>query len=309
MEMAPPKNFGFLPLPSLLLFSASMSESNDLVVWLETVDGQRYPIVGTCTLGRSASNQIVLVGETISRRHSLVHAQDQHEYSLVDLGSGNGTYLNGRRVTHPTMLRDGDLIEIGPNRMTFRRPAEKTEERQSDGGATILEIKMTKCWMLIADIEGSTHLSQTLSAEELPMVTGRWLAECKQVIEECGGSINKFLGDGFFAYWHEREKTVTDVARAIAALKQMQDQAKPPFRVVVHFGRVSTGGSASLGEESLSGLEVNFVFRMEKLAGKLKEQRFLSEKAAVLLQAVITAEPIGQHPVDSFEGRFTFHRC
>ena len=140
------------------------------------------------------------------------------------------------------------------------------------------------------------------------MVTGRWLAECKQVIEECGGSINKFLGDGFFAYWHEREKTIADVGRAVATFKQMQEQAKPPFRVVVHYGRVSTGGSASLGEESLSGMEVNFVFRLEKLAGKLKEQRLLSERAVMLLQSVMTADPMGQHPVDSFDGRFTFYR-
>src|SRR6266516_7525877 len=42
--------------------------------------------------------------------------------------------------------------------------------------------------------------------------------------------------------------------------------AEPRFRFIFHFGPVAIGGVASLGEESLMGIEVNFAFRLEKLA-------------------------------------------
>ena len=75
-------------------------------VWLEQVDGGRVEIQGTCSLGRAPSNQFVLRDEKVSRRHAIVHAQGQNEFWLVDLGSSNGTYVNGRRVAQPIQLRD-----------------------------------------------------------------------------------------------------------------------------------------------------------------------------------------------------------
>ena len=115
------------------------------------------------------------------------------------------------------------------------------------------------------------------SVDTMAALTGRWLAECKQIIDESGGSINKFLGDGFFAYWHERGKMVQNVARALEALKRLQSGGDVRFRIVMHYGQVFTGAGGSLGEESLLGPEVNFVFRIEKLAGLIGTTRLASE--------------------------------
>jgi len=261
-------------------------------------------------MGRGASNQIVLGDGYVSQRHAMVHAQEGAEYLLVDLGSGNGTYLNGRRVAQPTVLRDNDVIEIRPFRLTFHAPRVDATAAMNEnaGRTTVLQIKATPCWLLLADIVDSMGLSQTMPADEAPIITGRWLAECKQVIEECGGSINKFLGDGFLAYWHDREKTMANVARALEAFKRMQEQAQPPFRVVLHYGKVSTGGAASLGEESLTGAEVNFVFRMEKMAGSLGEPRLVSQQVRELLEGAIATEEAGQHSLQGFNGAFAFYR-
>ena len=40
---------------------------------------------------------------------------------MVDLGSANGTFVNGRRVVQPVQLRDGDVVAVGPLELTFRR--------------------------------------------------------------------------------------------------------------------------------------------------------------------------------------------
>lgn len=72
---------------------------------------------GRTRIGRSGDCDIVLADLLVSRRHAEVR-QVGTEYQLIDLGSTNGTYLNGRRVTKAA-LRAGDLVSIGHFELTF----------------------------------------------------------------------------------------------------------------------------------------------------------------------------------------------
>jgi hypothetical protein len=89
-------------------------------------------------------------------------------------------------------------------------------------------------------------------------------------------------------------------------LRRLQNSSDPPFRFVVHHAQVTFGGVASLGEESLSGPGLNFVFRMEKLASSLHLPILLSESASSALSSCITTVPLGEHAVPSFEGSHCF---
>lgn len=64
------------------------------------------------TVGRVPGNDIVLAKGNVSKRHSRVVKQDGR-FFVVDLKSTNGTYLNGRRITTPSVIRPGDKIYIG----------------------------------------------------------------------------------------------------------------------------------------------------------------------------------------------------
>ena len=94
---------------------------------------------------------------------------------------------------------------------------------------------------------------------------------------------------------------------ALAELRSLQDASELRFRIVLHFGQVFVGGGASLGEESLLGNEVNFAFRMEKLAGSLGTLRLLSEPAHAHIKPLMSTAEEGRHPVASFEGEFLFY--
>ena len=283
-------------------------ESSSSAAVFEALTGERTPIRGSCSFGRSPANAVVVADDGVSRRHALVHAQEGGEFWLVDLGSANGTYLNSRRLTRPTRLRDGDVIEIGPFRQTFRElhPTPESRSTATLTSSTILSIRPSRCWLLVADLEGSSQLSQSLPPDQVPVVIGRWLAECKQTLEECGGMINKFLGDGFFAYWHDREKTATDVSRAVLALIRLQAEMKPRFRIVVHYGAIFAGGQGSMGEESLSGSVVDAVFRMEKLAATLRQSCLMSEPAQALLNGSLQFADLGQHSLPGIEGKVSY---
>lgn len=237
----------------------------------------------------------------------MVHVQSQGEFWLVDLGSANGTYLNDRRVTQPLRLQNGDRITIARHQFTFRASGASTAPAPDRPTETIQEVRTEDCWLLLADIENSTQFIQRLSASDIPRVTGRWLASCKQVIEENKGTINKYLGDGFFAYWVDGDGIPMAVARAIKALLELQGQDGPRFRVALHYGKVSMGGTATMGEECLLGPQVNFAFRMEKLAGSMGASCLLSEAAHEAFDSVLPTTPVGKHPVAGFDGDFEFY--
>lgn len=290
-----------------------MSDGENILAWLEQSTGGRVPIVGTCSIGRLSSNTIMLPEERVSRRHALINVQGHQEFWLVDLGSGNGTYLNGRRVVQPTRLRDGDQLEIGSFQLSFHQATEATAAPvlvgadKSGDEKTLQQIKSMDCWLLVADIEDSTQLMRTIPATDLPLVTGSWLEECRRLVERFGGSVNKFLGDGFFAYWRSQAGIEEQVAATLRNLVQMQAAKRLTFRFVLHYGQVFMGGGASMGEESLQGKEVHFVFRMEKVAGSIGERTLISAAAKCHLPASVNLAEAGDHAVAGFDAKHTFY--
>ena len=285
-----------------------MTDSVEAPAWIERDGATVLPVIASCSIGRAPTNQVVLADEKVSRKHAIIHRQGEHEYWLVDLGSSNGSYLDGRRVSQPVMLRDGSVIRIGASTLLFRQseaPSTVGDDEPWNEG-TVHDIRIHACWLLLADIEGSTEWARGLPADQLPIVTGRWFGECKLTIESHGGAINKYLGDGFFAYWVDGDGAASRVVGALAGLRRGQALEKPRFRVVLHHGNVSMGGAASMGEESLSGPEVNFVFRMEKLAGALKKSNLMSEQAGARLGERLPTESAGTHALSGFDGTFAF---
>ena len=64
-----------------------------------------------------------------------------------------------------------------------------------------------------------------------------------------------------------------------------------------------------MGEESLMGKDVNFVFRMEKLAGSLGISFLTSAAGQVKLKSQITFTSVGAHELKGFEGKHEFFSC
>jgi adenylate cyclase len=278
--------------------------------WLEILNGERFPLSSSCPIGRASGNMIVLETGHVSRQHALVHLQNGGEFWLVDMGSSNGTFLNKRRIRKPVRLTHGDEIIVGDTRLTFQCPVDLAEEYQTTlAQRTIPLIEDVPCWLLLADIQDFTPLSQDADSQRLADLLGGWISTCKDLIESHGGAINKYLGDGILAYWSEEAALPRQIAETITGLKELQHRADLPFRVVVHFGSVAIGGLASMGEESLMGKEVNLVFRLEKLAGSLGVECGLSEQASAKLDGLVPGRKLGEYELKGFEGKVAFFSC
>ena len=84
--------------------------------------GERYDLIpGEIRVGRSENCAIRLNGdEEVSREHAMIRVQPR-ECILCDLGSRNGTFLNGSRVGSPRRLQEGDMLRVGGAEMVFIR--------------------------------------------------------------------------------------------------------------------------------------------------------------------------------------------
>jgi pilus assembly protein CpaF len=84
----------------------------------DPVSGQRLKLTRDTSIGRSRDNQLVVLSDSLSRRHARVIYLDGR-FLLQDLGSTNGCAVNGRRVgSASVVLGNGDEIQIG--KLRFR---------------------------------------------------------------------------------------------------------------------------------------------------------------------------------------------
>lgn len=80
-------------------------------------------------IGKAAHNKLVIADPTVSSTHAIVLARDGG-YSIVDLGSSNGTFINDQRLgAEAHTLQHGDKIQLGQVVLAFRNPAETTENK------------------------------------------------------------------------------------------------------------------------------------------------------------------------------------
>lgn len=82
--------------------------------------GVSVPLSGPLVIGRSPGADIVIGDDFVSAKHAKVY-QRGNEVVLEDLGSTNGTILNGDRLRNPHTLRPGDTIDIGTVRLEVDR--------------------------------------------------------------------------------------------------------------------------------------------------------------------------------------------
>ncbi|GAB4451108.1 MAG: DUF3662 and FHA domain-containing protein [Chloroflexi bacterium OHK40] len=99
---------------------AQPARKGHALLLLQTPTGpQPIPLESTAVaLGRGLGNDIILEDTRVSRHHAQMRYR-QRRFWLTDLGSTNGTFVNGERISE-TALRDGDVISLGGLELTFR---------------------------------------------------------------------------------------------------------------------------------------------------------------------------------------------
>lgn len=90
-----------------------MTAQFQLIMRTGPTPGATFTLEGDqLTIGRDSTNEIVVNDAEVSRRHARLTFQGG-KYVLEDLGSTNGTFVNGQRLAGPRVLKAGEVVSLG----------------------------------------------------------------------------------------------------------------------------------------------------------------------------------------------------
>jgi adenylate cyclase len=270
-----------------------VTQKAQLIVTSEGRSEQVLELGERLTIGRSSSNDLVLDDQNASRRHAEIRHHGGPRYRLTDVGSANGTWLNGRRLTVPKDLEDGDRVVIGNVRMRFVAPEmiagegdpESTSGSITGAGvfATALAMRNETVVILVSDLRNYTGMSEVLPKREFSRVISDWFREASEVVETHGGTIDKFIGDAVMAYWsvgnpadpsaeiNASLRAARDMIERTSVFSQRISSQVPgqTFRIGVgiNIGEAMFGnlGTSEVQAFTIVGDSVNVAFRLEAL--------------------------------------------
>jgi adenylate cyclase len=248
--------------------------------WLESrATGTRLVLEEFAVVGRAPSVRLRLEDAGVSREHASLRRRDGGWW-VQDLGSANGTFVNGLPATVSTPLRNGDEVSFGPARYVFHGPGGEAHSATSDTFEMTLvgrpHGEVTQVTLLVADVIGYSQLSAHVPPDEISRVMSAWCGHCRTVMQRCGGHIDKFIGDCVFAWWRGSDPVVK--AQALQAARLLKDDKSPAKLADGTMLRCGIGlhaGEAALSRlgpssYTLLGADVNLAFRIESLTRKLE---------------------------------------
>jgi len=237
------------------------------------------------TIGRGNENTSQLADPCASRNHVMIQQMEVGSYYLIDLGSRNGTILNGKRITIPTMLKNGDRITIGETTLEFCCPVDSLSasvEVMDQVTDTMLLHRRRLITVLVVDIRDFSKLSQQVDDRLLSEVIGTWFRRAGEIIGAHGSWIDKYIGDAVMAVWiHSTSPGIDKISTAemMLTFQTLHQLAKMSSELNNHFDlpfplRVGAGmntgfamvgqmGSSRHTEYTALGDTVNTAFRLE----------------------------------------------
>jgi adenylate cyclase len=258
---------------------------------LRSKQGDRLiPLINTSawTIGRSEDSTIVLEDTWASRNHAIIQIMELQFY-LIDLGSLNGTFLNGKRVNIPMVLNNGDEITFGTtNSQIFLQQLEVLPVTVSKQKSTFMLYNRQLITVLVVDIRDFTVLTRKLEEQVLSQVIGTWFRKATEIIDKHGSWVDKYIGDAVMAVWVHKKvneeikvdpQEMMQVIKSLYALYKMSEDLNNQFSLPFQL-RIGAGlntGTATLGqigagnrpEYTALGDTVNSTFRLESVTKEI----------------------------------------
>lgn len=273
--------------------------------------GRRFPLADgqSWAVGRGDGCAVMLDSRSVSRLHALIQRRDAGDFSLVDLGSRNGSFLNQRRVSIPQVLRDGDRLMVGDQELVFCNPqaapggAPHLPDLRNEPTTALHTHSLTT--IVVVDIRDFTPLARTVPESVLSQTIGTWFLRVGQIAERQGSWAQKYIGDAMMAVWvhDDHSRMSTDLLRALRAVSEINAVTSAihlslPLPAPLRIGAGVNTGPAIVGGTDYTALgdTVNAAFRLESATKELGlpvavgecTHRELQDPAGVFQNRVVT---------------------
>lgn len=243
----------------------------------------------------------------------MVQCMETGEFYLIDLGSRNGSFVNGRRVSVPVTLQDGDLLTFGQTELRFYCPStspallrpEHTPAHEATATATLHMRRLIS--VMVVDIRDFTVMTRQTDEKVLSESIGTWFRCAGEIIGEYGSWVDKYIGDAVMAVWIHgpqgaEPREMLQITRAISALAKMTSQLHKrfplPFPLRIGAGlntgyaMVGNTGSGDRPDYTALGDTVNAAFRFESSTKQLGLDLAIGETTYLHLQQLGATEEL-----------------
>jgi EAL domain-containing protein (putative c-di-GMP-specific phosphodiesterase class I) len=261
-----------------VLWMLSGQLADDQPVRRFRVDASRF------TVGRKPESSLCISSPTVSREHAEMTAIDKG-LLLRDLGSTNGTYVNGTRVTQPCTVQHGDLLQFG--QMVFRVVQQNTES----GAQTIQD---DSCDRALALIQFDQLMTQrAVSPHFQPIVAlddGRVLGyevlarsrffglkdprsmfaaakvlnmegELSRILREEGIRNGQILPEGQVLFVNTHPAEIDDLELLVFSLRELRElEPRRPLVLEIHEAAVTRGGEMNQLRSALSEMQIKLAY-------------------------------------------------
>ena len=182
-------------------------ESAFLVVTEEGVSRAIPLSEGTAwKIGRHESCELKFASKMLSRHHAMLQRDETNQFMLIDMGSRNGSFVNGQRVAVPVTLHDGDEISLSDVHLQFRAPQgapapKPLQDKVSDLSGTLTLFSVKEITVLVVDVRGFTRMSQEIGENLLCQVMGTFFRKGGSILQAQNSWSQKYIGDAIMAVW------------------------------------------------------------------------------------------------------------
>jgi class 3 adenylate cyclase len=278
-----------------------------IVVHLPARVPQPFDVDALLEVGR-ATGGLVLDDERCSRRHCRFEAAPSG-LVVEDLGSTNGTWVNGAAIVGPTRVRTGDVVVVGSTRIVVEAdgaPAPPAPHGDVPLDATVVRLRESvvggTVTIAFTDIVDSTAIGASLGDPEWFALLERHDRLTRALLDAHGGTVVKHQGDGFMLSFPTALQAVhfgIVLQRELAALRA-RDAAFPlHVRMGIHTG------DALRVDGDLFGRHVNLAARVAGVA--LGDEVLVSEPVYDIVSATGEVEfgPARSLALKGFTERFS----
>lgn len=214
----------------------------------------------------------------------MLQRMETGEFYLIDLGSRNGSFVNGRRVSVPVTLQNGDRLTFGQTELEFYAPdvipsieAGGISDSQEFTATATLHVRRLIS-VLVVDIRNFTVMTRQIDEKVLSEVIGTWFRCAGDIIREYGSWVDKYIGDAVMAVWIHGAQGVSHeemirIAHALDSLHKMTSKLHEryplPFPLRIGAGlntgyaMVGNTGTGDRPDYTALGDTVNAAFRLE----------------------------------------------
>jgi pSer/pThr/pTyr-binding forkhead associated (FHA) protein len=169
-----------------------------LIAQTGPLNGQNWLIKDSILVGRDATCTIVVADRQVSRKHACFNSTPDG-ITIEDLGSKNGTHLNGQRIKERALLQDGDIVQIALAQQFVYLSSDSTVPLESKDladmpyqqGRMRLDKRSRRVWVMDEEVIPPLSVAQFAMLEILYRRRGRVVSR-QELVEEIWGEEHAF---------------------------------------------------------------------------------------------------------------------